>query len=481
MTMTSIIDPALTIEKLQTMAEGQHYDRKSARLNERELARHISAMANASGGVIALGIEDNGSVSGVDAIRENAFRKVLFDHLQTTPQHYIESLCYAPNINILLIHISPSVNEIIKRTNGDAFLRVGDSSRQLSPEEILELEFSRGIRSFESKIVSEATVDDLDMDLIKEYHLVVGATETTNPLDLLRARGIIKGSRDTPQITVAAVVLFAKVPTQFLPSARVRFLRYEGTFIKSGTAFNAVKDLTLEKPLHKILSEGKLFLANQMREFQQLTKDGVFKRIPEYPEFAWLEGLVNAVTHRDYSIHGDHIRVSMFDDRIEFLSPGKLPSIVTVKNIQHTRFSRNPLIARVLSDFGWVRELNEGVKRIYADMESFFLEPPVFSEPNGNTVLLTLKNNIAMRSLRKMEALEAISIEDWVKLKPLDRDIIYYIANYGECTPRVLEKLTGKSRQTLIQHLKTLSVENGGPIEEHSSSPQDPTKFYTIR
>lgn len=72
-----------------------------------------------------------------------------------------------------------------------------------------------------------------------------------------------------------------------------------------------------------------------------------------------------------------------FDDRIEFLSPGKLPSIVTVDNIQHTRFSRNPLIARVLSDFGWVRELNEGVKRIYTDMESFFLEPPVFRSQTG--------------------------------------------------------------------------------------------------
>ena len=60
---------------------------------------------------------------------------------------------------------------------------------------------------------------------------------------------------------------------------------------------------------------------------------------------AWLEGLVNAVTHRDYSISGDYIRVTMFDDRIEFLSPGKLPGIVTVENIQNTRFSRNPLIA----------------------------------------------------------------------------------------------------------------------------------------
>ena len=114
-------------------------------------------------------------------------------------------------------------------------------------------------------------------------------------------------------------------------------------------------------------------------------------------------------------------------------------------------------------------------------MESFFLDDPVFSEPNGNTVLLTLKNNIAMRSLRKMEALKSISTADWFKLKPLDRNIIYYIANYGECTPRMLEALTKKSRQTLIQHLKALSVENGGPVEEHSTSPQDPTKYYTIR
>ena len=106
----------------------------------------------------------------------------------------------------------------------------------------------------------------------------------------------------------------------------------------------------------------------------------ISKEYLKYPEFAWLEGLVNAVTHRDYSISGEYIRVTMFDDRIEFLSPGRLPSIVTVENIQTTRFSRNPLIARVLSDFGWVRELNEGVKRIYTDMKLYFLDPPIFSD-----------------------------------------------------------------------------------------------------
>ena len=114
----------------------------------------------------------------------------------------------------------------------------------------------------------------------------------------------------------------------------------------------------------------------------------------------------------------------MYDDRIEFSSPGRLPSIVTVDNIQTTRFSRNPVIARVLSDFGWVRELNEDVKRIYTDMASYFLDPPVFSEPNGNTVLLVLKNNIAARSLRRMESQRIVFDKRWESLSALDRETV---------------------------------------------------------
>ena len=78
----------------------------------------------------------------------------------------------------------------------------------------------------------------------------------------------------------------------------------------------------------------------------------------------------------------------MFDDRLEIHSPGKLPNIVTVENIKHERFSRNPRIARTLTEFGWVREMNEGVKRIYSEMESYFLHEPKYTEP-GNKVVLT--------------------------------------------------------------------------------------------
>lgn len=478
----SKIDPTLSIEKLQTMTESQFFDRKSARLTPKDFSHQLSAFANASGGLVVIGIEDDGKITGVTADKENSFRQAAFDNLQVPPEYQIEvvpcTLNSGEDGNIMLFHIAPSSNEIIKLKSGDAYLRVGDSSRKLNAETLAALEYSKGIKSYESRIVDDATIDDLDQELIEQYTKLLGTTASSS-LDLLKGRGLIKEKDGQYKITVAAILLFGKAPTQFLPGARVRFLRYEGVTAEVGTRFNLVKDITIERPLHELLTEGRKLLESQMREFQQLGRDGVFKRIPEYPAFAWLEGLVNAVAHRDYSLQGDYIRITMFDDRIEFSSPGRLPSIVTVDNIQTTRFSRNPMIARVLSDFGWVRELNEGVKRIYTDMASFFLDPPTFSEPNGNTVLLVLRNNIAARSVRRMESQKVLFNGQWEALSRLDQDIIFYIANITKCTPKALMELTGKSRPTVINHVKQLIAK--GLIEECSTSVSDPTKYYVIR
>lgn len=478
----SKIDPTLTIEKLISMSENQFFDRKSARIASKDLAHQLSAFANASGGLIVLGIEDSGAISGVSDEQENLFRKTAFDFLQILPEYAVEMVpCLLDSGEpgkIMLFHISPSANEIIKLKIGEAFLRVGDSSRKLNSDQLVALEYSKGIKSYESRIVEDASLDDLDDELIQKYVTILNPT-VSSPHDVLKSRGLIKEKDGQFKITVAAILLFGKSPTQFLPGARIRFLRYEGVVAEVGSKFNLVKDITIEKPLQYLLTEGQQLLESQMREFQQLSRDGVFKKIPEYPAFAWLEGLVNAVAHRDYSIQGDYIRITMFDDRIEFSSPGRLPSIVTVDNIQTTRFSRNPMIARVLSDFGWVRELNEGVKRIYTDMESFFLDPPVFSEPNGNTVLLVLRNNIAARSVRRVTSQKELLGKHWELLGNFDREIVFYIANIDKCTPRELSELIGKSRPTINNHLKTL-VEKG-IIEEHSTSPRDPTKYYTIK
>lgn len=325
--------------------------------------------------------------------------------------------------------------------------------------------------------MEDATFEDLDPIALAMYSEKMN-TEVSSIRDLLRARGAIRVKDNVEKITNAGILLFGKTPTQFIPCARVRFLRYDGIHEHVGEMISLIKDEIVDLPLPRLLIRMKEILASQMREFQTLDEDGTFKKYPEYPEFAWLEGLVNAVTHRDYSISGDYIRIKMFDDRLEFLSPGKLPNIVTVENIRTTRYSRNPIIARVLSDFGWVKELNEGVKRIYIDMEKFFLEPPLYSEP-GNNVQLVLKNNIAMRSMRRLEELiHQITPENWHSFDELERKIVILIANIDQCTMRDLIEATGKSRVTLQKRLKKLIP---AIISEHKTSDTDPQKYYTLK
>ena len=104
----------------------------------------------------------------------------------------------------------------------------------------------------------------------------------------------------------------------------------------------------------------------------------------------------------------------MYDDRLEIESPGCLPDVVTVNNIRETRFSRNPKISRVLTEFGWVRELNEGVKKIFTDMSEGKLEPPVYSD-HANTVHLILKNSIDERTAYRNKILnESIKFNSFI-------------------------------------------------------------------
>lgn len=476
-------EPALTWEMLRFDKEGHHYDRKSARLAPKDLARHMSAFANADGGVIALGIEDAGDVTGLESRNnaENNFRQAPSIYLEYVPDYNIELLNYLHDtqgyLTVMLIHVKPSLNRVIKTKEGKIYLRNGDHSNQLTVDEVIRLEYARGVRSFEEQIVEDATFEDLDPVTLAMYGEKMN-TEVSTIRDLLRARGAIRMKDGVERITSAGILLFGKMPTQYIPCARVRFLRYDGTHEGVGGMINIIKDEVVELPLPKLIMRMKDILASQMREFQTLDDDGTFKKHPEYPEFAWLEGLVNAVTHRDYSISGEHIRIKMFDDRIEFLSPGKLPNIVTVENIRTTRYSRNPVIARVLADFGWVKELNEGVKRIYIDMENFFLEPPVYSEP-GNNVQLVLKNNIAMRSMRKLEEIIArITAEKWRAFDELERRIVILVANVERCTMRDLIEMTEKSRVTIQKRLKKLIPD---VITEHKTSENDPQKYYTLK
>lgn len=121
-----------------------------------------------------------------------------------------------------------------------------------------------------------------------------------------------------------------------------------------------------------------------MPKWRQLAQSGFFEPTHRIPEGAWLEGLVNAVVHRSYSMMGDHIRVEIFPNRLEIFSPGRFPGLADPRHpLQIPRFARNPRIARVLSDMGVTRELGEGIKRMFEEMRRRGLSDPIYTRPQA--------------------------------------------------------------------------------------------------
>ncbi len=339
----------------------------------------------------------------------------------------------------------------------------------------MQLHNDKGQRYFEDEVVEGSEIQDVDDDLINEYKKIMNIKNISTE-EILKARNLIIDGK----LTNAGVLLFGKNPTKFLPQTRLRIIKYSGIRQKVGAEINIIKEKTFDKAIPHIIREARDFINTQLREFQYLDRDGKFKIMPEYPEFAWFEGIVNALTHRNYAIRGDHIKILIFDDRLEIHSPGLLPNLVTVENIAHQRYSRNPRIARTLCEFGWVKEMNEGVKRIYSEMEKLFLRKPKYSEPNSN-VLLVLENNILNRTVRAIDKIKnIISDELFESLTTDERVILHFAYNTGEkINTKKVSELIEKGNTYCNKLLKNLTNKN--LLEWHGTSHKDRTQHYTIK
>ncbi len=482
MQIRSNINQLLTLEYMQNEEENKYFDRKAAKVRPSDLASTISAFANAGGGTIVIGIDEKSRLlEGVDTLGSKHINDLVNaprDCCMPMPRFKEELLAITNDKeqpdHLLLLHIQESVDQVVRTSQNRTFLRIGDRTKELLGEDLRNLEYTKSTRHFEDEVNRDAAMEDIDAGLLAEYKARIGA-ENVSDEQLLRARGFLKKEDGKEYLSNAAVLLFARNISQFYPNCRVRFLRYEGVSAQVGTAINLVRDTSIEFPLLRIIDEAKNFIGAQLREFTMLDGDGKFRIVPEYPEFAWLEGVVNAVAHREYALSGSFIKVSMFDDRLEIESPGKLPNIVTLENIKETRYSRNPRIARVLTEFGWVRELNEGVKRIFSDMEKFFLDAPAYSEQE-QALKLVLKNNIVIRKMRQdIHVTQSINKEKWEQLDEIERAIFSYLVNHGESNRATLSRYVGKSGTTVNNRLKHL-MDLG--LVEPNGKAFDPTRTY---
>lgn len=405
MSSASKIYPALTLEVMVSRKEGQYYDVKSAQKKPSDLADIVSAYANSEGGIVVIGISDKTRrVEGVNAQGEekiNNFLNIPKDCCNPMPEYRHEFVDVMNDAGkpdrLILLHIKPSVDRVISTSKDEVFLRIGDKTRKLTVEEIRQLEYEKGVSHYEEEVCQHATMEDLDSELLDAYRQKIGAVHQTNE-QVLRARQFIVKRHGEESLTNAAVLLFGKNVRGFFPHCRIRYIKVNGTAMRTGADFNVVKDRSFDLPLLRLIPEAKRFISDQLEERTTLEADGRFHTYPEYPEFAWVESITNAVCHRQWGLRGDYILVAKYDDRLEIKSPGRLPNIVTVDNIFTTRFARNPIISRVLTEMELVRELNEGVPRVFSVMKDAGLPEPEIIETAANVTVVLFNGKTASTS-----------------------------------------------------------------------------------
>jgi ATP-dependent DNA helicase RecG len=239
---------------------------------------------------------------------------------------------------------------------------------------------------------------------------------------------------------MAALLLFGRDPSRWHDRCGIDFVRWEGKERKSGADLNISKRFRVEAPLSVLPEKAFESIKPFIRERQQL-HDLFFAEKLEYPTFAWQEAIVNAVAHRDYSIRGLGIEVWMFDDRMEIRSPGLPPAPVTLDALakcRHMHCSRNPLMVRALTSLGYMRELGEGVPRMFDEMERAGCYPPRFEAVGGAVVRVTLRNE----PIYDQATLEWLAQFKEVELSGDQKRMLAYAHAHGDCfTSREYQKV----------------------------------------
>ena len=454
----------MVIQNIISHKEGQTFDCKSIQIDPKALAITVVAFANADGGDIAVGMSDKTrKIEGVDQHTEklNELLRVPLDFCNPSVPITSELLpCTDKDGNdnhILLMHI-PASSELHANQADEAFMRVGDKSRKLSFEERIQLMYDKGERYYEDTAVYGATVDDIDMAAVERYTELIGYTKSAKQYLHENNGFITTNAKGEEQVSVACILLFGKYPQKFFPRGRTRFIRYKGTEERVGAEMNVIKDVTFEGTILDQVKATIAYLETQVEEHTFLGQHGRFVTHRDYPKFVIQEMVVNACCHRAYNIKGTEIQIKMFDNRLVFESPGRLPGTVKPSNIRHTHFSRNPKIAQFLKAYDFVKEFGEGVDRMCRELEA-----------NGTSHLsFHLDDFILKITVPKVVAEQEKSVKE-----NTDKVTDNYLKVSEKVTdeqPKVSDRVTDKQikatnkRKVIVEKVVAKALENGDKL-----------------
>lgn len=405
-------DRNITEEEILAFAqrdESHFFDNKSNAVSGRSIQKIATAFANADGGEFVVGIKDAKEEANPalrwDGVASIEHLNFVFQNLhETNPQvpHQAEFLRHPLGTVALRIYVEKS--ESVHRTaSATVYVRRGAQSLPLnSTEEIQSLQYAKGESSYEDTIVPGATAEDI-FETEEMRTFLKAYSPATDPVDFTINQNLIDRKSYDPR--TAGILLFSDNPVPLLPRrCGIKITRYE-TDLDVPEREHLREQYTVEGALYRQIHQASKLITELMESVRVMGPTGLVEaRYP--PETIW-EILVNAVIHRDYAI-SDDIHIIVFNNRIEIISPGRLPGYVTVENILDSRFSRNSKIVRTLNKYKDApnRDMGEGLNTAFQKMEEFRLKSPVIRERNNTVSVVIPHTPLASPQERVMEFLE---------------------------------------------------------------------------
>lgn len=349
----------------------------------KDVAGTLVAFANADGGDLLVGVEDDGMISGVPYQADDL--KTLTDSPKThvfpdTPL----PLCRLRKVTIegktiLYFSIPAGVDYCYLTSDGRCLQRKDLESSPVSVEHIKASRQEAISREYDRQFEMRASIKDLDLELVS-----VVAGQISHGMSAEKCLQYLDLAEFGPQglkLKKAALLLFAQNISKWHPRSQVRVLKIDGTQLKTGQAYNVTHDQETNQNIVRLIDDSWNLIRPHLVE-TRFSQDARFKTQIIYPELACKEALVNAIAHRDYSNEGMGIEVNVFLDRLEIISPGGLLSSISIEDLRKltgAHQSRNSLVAKVLRELGYMRELGEGMRRIFKLLQDSDLTPPVLA------------------------------------------------------------------------------------------------------
>lgn len=364
-----------------------------------DLADEFAAFANTTGGVILCGVSDSGDVQGMTREQMDALEGLLTEICADTIKPPIHPTILRREIEEgkPFIFVEIPQGYALHDSPGGSYHRVGSSKRKMTSDDRMRLAQKRGQSRFlwfDKQPVPGTGFGSLDESLWKPLLSAEGAA---TPESALEKMGLLtEDENGTTRATVAGILLCNRTPEQWIHNACITATCYRGEDRTS----EQIDTQTITGPLNQQIDEAVTFAIRNMRV-------GAFKNparidLPQYSEKALFEAIVNAVVHRDYTVSGSRIRISMFSDRIEINSPGNLPNNLTIESMDVRQSTRNEALASMLGRIPvgdirgsgdrqfYMERRGDGVPIIFRETENLTGRHPTYQLIDASELTLTI-------------------------------------------------------------------------------------------